>query len=381
MTMLSASWIKASVAGLLLSSILMLTATPLESIAARRPLDLTYIHMIDGTVGWADSTNALWHTTDGGVTWTDATPPGGFVGTYGDESATDFFTIRDAAFLTGRRAWVAGMSATISRTNDGGHTWLRVRVPLAIATIAQLTFIDPLHGWALARGDAAAGSQAVQILRTVDGGVTWTSISLTEYGHETPGSLALVGGKSGLGFRDPKVGFATGSGPLPGVAVLSMSPDGGQTWQSHALPVPPGYSQDVLTTGPPYFFTVRDGVLPANVRPHQFFYATHDGGRTWAAGAELPAGSTWSFADPVHGWALDEGSTRLLVTRDGSRRWTVLPSNLSGLAGGDSGILDFVTTNVGFALISRPNPMSNALLKTVDGGHIWRVMHPCAASC
>jgi photosystem II stability/assembly factor-like uncharacterized protein len=100
--------------------------------------------------------SAVYRTDDGGASWTN----------------THWMServVEDAAFSSVVNGVIVGRMPEIFHTQDGGHTW----VPREKGTIRPLygvSFSDPLNGTAVGydRDDGAI------ILRTVDGGLTWS---------------------------------------------------------------------------------------------------------------------------------------------------------------------------------------------------------------
>src|SRR4051812_40635777 len=119
-------------------------------------------------------------TRDGGSTWTrvpaGALPPalpneGAFAG-----SGTNI------AVLDGGRAWIGTGASTRSRmlrTVDGGASWTIAETPIASSAssgIFSVAFRDPRHGITVG-GDYRKESEAVDNAAvTSDGGVTWTAV-------------------------------------------------------------------------------------------------------------------------------------------------------------------------------------------------------------
>src|SRR5919199_2880184 len=166
--------------------------------ASRHPVDLLSIHMINATTGWAVTSRSVLRTIHGAKEWMDVTPRGVTLSPMSVEN-----------FLTARIAWVAvtphgGAIASILHTVDGGRTWRRasVTLPSRGLGVQQIDFVDPLHGWLLVDLGVAAGSQGVAVLRSVDGGAHWTTVSLTGGMRATPGSLPFSGDKTGITFRN-----------------------------------------------------------------------------------------------------------------------------------------------------------------------------------
>lgn len=101
-------------------------------------------------------------TRDGGATWTRATPlplprwPGALWGGAG------------YAFVDPNNGWVSD-GESLSVTRDGGRTWATRRPGGAFVDIKQIEFVSPRQGWAVSR-------LWPYLLRTADGGRTWTPL-------------------------------------------------------------------------------------------------------------------------------------------------------------------------------------------------------------
>ncbi len=103
-------------------------------------------------------TSYLYSSQDGGMTWTTVLLPAKV------QASQDRLFYFDAfhTLLVGR---------DIFKSEDGGQTWSYVQ---SVTWDAQLSFVDPLHGWATggAEGDKA-------LVNTVDGGKKWVLIKPT----------------------------------------------------------------------------------------------------------------------------------------------------------------------------------------------------------
>ena len=349
---------------------------------------LTSIHMNTGLAGWAiNHQSAIIRTTNGGVSWSDLTP---------NTLLPARVTVTATYFPTARVAWAAFTNAAaqnpttaiIIHTGDGGRTWQRGTVRLANpGQIGEILFVAGGRvGWLFADLGAGAGSEAVQIFRSADGGMRWISVSTTTPPRSSPGSLPFGGIKSGIGFRNALAGFATGIvyGP-PGFSYLYATDDSGHTWRHQGLALPPAYRGDNPALTPPIFVTARDGLLPVTLFKAglaQIIYVTHDGGATWSATTPLHNARNLDVVTMRDIWAVESAGAaagsatrplRLYLTHDGGLHWAAIGPNK---AIRDGATLDVIDHQTGFVLYPAPGSGGKtALLKTVDGGHSWFAIH------
>lgn len=97
----------------------------------------------------------------------------------------------------------------------------------------SVTFVSANEGWVLG-GVPCASGQCPFIVRTLDGGRTWTPVAapattVTSGSPVSPGSVDLAGGVDGIRFADPLDGWVFGP-------ELWSTHDGGATWQRVSLP-------------------------------------------------------------------------------------------------------------------------------------------------
>jgi len=337
------------------------------------------IHFQDENNGWGIAVNEsgyVLRTVDGGSTWLDATPPG--IGELGFSASLHVLNTNTAWLLA---PGVDFFSGTLYRTSDGGITWSFNPVPFGGGF---LQFLDASTGRALADRGAGAGSEAVEIFQTSDGGATWVSVFHND--PSQPGStdsLPLGGIKNGMTFLDANTGWVTGSIPADGDVYLYVTHDGGVSWSQQGLPLPAGYAAYQYMPQAPVFFG-KDGFLPLMIlMPGQTdftFYVTHDGGLTWNGDPAdlnkvikpgLPA-----FSDAVHAWSWD-GDAKLFFTADGAQTWTstIATPDLSGILSQ----LEFVPAPAGrftgWALTHVDESGHSQLYLSADGA-TWRPLIP-----
>ncbi len=335
--------------------------------------DLAAIDFASGGRGYAAGAfGTLLKTEDAGATWSGI-PTG---------RQTDFSELQ----ALGPDAFVAGGGCTLRRSDDGGRTLKRL--PFAAseancpAPLAALSFASPQAGTLVladgtvlrtddggqtfSRRTALPGTRAAgasgfprdvvfatadaglasvspgpggEILRTADGGATWTSVLVAPAGlrtlHLAPGGTA----------------YAVGDGPA-----LYRSTDGGGTWERRDLAGAPG--GDAITG-----IRCRDGdTCVLTTGRGDRLLRTDDGGETVAviAAADLPLRAVaWADASRVVAVGA-RGAT--VVSSDAGASFARLGGELPGRysrirsAGGD----------LAFAVGQR-----GALARTTDGGMTW----------
>jgi photosystem II stability/assembly factor-like uncharacterized protein len=338
--------------------------------------------MFTATTGWAATVDRVLRTTDGGRDWLDVTPPATAASSPQGVAAFPV-SVAEAWVVRGLVTSGPGASrSSVSHTADGGQTWRSITLP--VFAVALITFADAQHGWMLADLDTADGEQGADILRTTDGGGAWAKVSSAA---DQPGALPLSGRKTGLGFRDATVGWATLTGsfgpppPAQDIRGFYRTQDGGATWQLAPLSLPTslGPSGNYYAAGllPPTFFSPQVGALTVAVGSRaaggvvaSLVYVTRDGGDTWAptAPADTEPDAT-SLLDSSHWWiTADTGADGVLFsTADGGQHWANMTP---GALFAHVSALSFASATQGWAIGSA------GLLRTTDGGHTWTVLAP-----
>ena len=241
--------------------------------------------------------------------------------------------------VAGSRLVVVGERGHILVSTDDGATWRQAEVPTRVLLTA-VHMHDERTGW-------AAGHDAV-ILRTRDGGETWTMV------HQAPAEeLPLLD----VWFRDELKGFAVGA-----YGYFLATEDGGETWNPRAISeddfhlnalVPvvartPG-SQQARTQR--MYIAAEAGVA----------YRSDDGGTSWR---ELPSPYAGSW---FGGLALDGNKVLLTGLRghlfrseDGGETWTEVAT------GTHATLTGAVRLPSGSIVITG---LEGSVLTSEDGGH------------
>jgi len=264
-------------------------------------------------------------------------------------------TLKDAHFIDGDRGWVVGDNGTILRTTNGGQTWAALNSGTT-TDLFKVEFIDQNNGWALGGTPPAAPIA----LKTSNGGVTWTRVNLPP----NPGGNPVSEG----GYLDMSVvdANAVWIGGRYGTVIRTL--DGGATWTRQATLENGQSFSTVQAVNGVHFRDRSNGCIVglAYLRHH-----TKNGGATWSPspGTPLAAGITMydslTFLTPLEGWVhvqnLFDGSDHIFHTTDGGESWQLVPA----VSKQDVFHLSFATSTAGWGISDR------VIQHTVDGGSTW----------
>lgn len=244
----------------------------------------------------------------------------------------------------------------------GPLTWRKTNAPIASSRTDDIWFVNEKVGWAV--------NSDGNIIHTQDGGDTW-NVQWTG-----PGVYLRC-----IGFANDQVGWV---GTLSPGRRLLRTVDGGGSWTRVGnLPA----NAPVAVCG---MSVVNESVVFASGtnRPADFprVIKTTDGGANWTAidmSAHASVLIDCYFTDASHGWVVggkaneptpttrDKLKPVVLETTDGGATWV---NRLAGQEGafplGEWGWkIQFLNASVGF--VSLENFSAAAILKTTDGGRTW----------
>jgi photosystem II stability/assembly factor-like uncharacterized protein len=290
---------------------------PTEGYPKKRD-DIIFVNAQSGFYGTGKG--RLFHTDDGGQSWQLIWEnPGTF--------------IRSLGFIDDRNGFLGNLGVGVGnvsdpnplyRTTDGGATWHAV--DLGSAAIAGVCAIDILRARAIYEGIArertiihAAGraNGPAQLIRSEDGGQTWSMIDLSE----------RAGMILDVKFVDPNTGFVfagTSSDVAKSNALILETRNGGRTWREvYRSKRPQEIIWKASFPGGRIAYATIQSNDPSNVQ--QRLVKSIDGGQHWselplvknAEAEELGIG----FMDASHGWiGTAIGSYE---TVDGGNHWRV----------------------------------------------------------
>jgi photosystem II stability/assembly factor-like uncharacterized protein len=237
------------------------------------------VSTLDLETAWVSGNNGTFlRTADGGAHWESGTVP----------SATDL-DFRDVHGVDANTAYLMsageGEKSRIYKTTDGGKSWiLQFTNHDPKAFFDGFAFWDATHG--IAFSDPVDGR--FPILRTRNGGSTWTPVPADRLPVAVPGEAAFAASGSSITVVGQKdVWFATGGA----AARVFHSSDQGFTWSVANTPIVSGVpSAGIFSI---FFVNRRDGFVVGGdyqkeTESSANYASTKDGGKTWVLGPKLP---------------------------------------------------------------------------------------------
>ncbi len=273
------------------------------------------------------------------------------------------YALLDVQFI-GDKGWAVGAMGTILRSEDGGKTWQSVDIDTD-ADLYRVFFVNEQKGWAAGgrirmaptndqmRHDERGGYG--YIFHTADGGKTWKCqygqrgrhlfglyfkdentgytcgergiLLKTENGGEYWKECPTTGTKRwlyGITFTDKLNGFIVGESET----VLKTT-DGAKSW----VKVPAPADRQFYGFRPFYRDITFNGSTGCIVGQNGTILISSDGGQTWLPKATFFDATTREFLDLTSVWfvteklgfAVGELGTKLMVTEDGGKSWTLRP--------------------------------------------------------
>jgi len=180
--------------------------------------------------------------------------------------------------------WASGEKGTVLRTADGGATWTKLTVPDAAALdFRDVDAVSDSTAYLLSIGKGAAS----RIFKTTDAGAHWQ----TQFTNEDPGAFY-----DAMTFWDARRGLAI-SDSVNGSFVILTTRDGGATWtRVPAGGLPPALPNEGAFAGSGTNIAVAAGGhawIGTGAAARSRVLRTADGGSTWAI-AETPLNASES---------------------------------------------------------------------------------------
>lgn len=237
--------------------------------------------------------------------------------------------LRGVSAVTDQVAWASGSANSVLRTADGGATWTRVTNPAPNEKLdfRDIEAVSPDVAYVLSIGDGTLS----RIYRTNDAGISWT----LQFANADKAAFY-----DAMAFWDANRGIAV-SDSVNGAFVIITTMDGGKSWNRvPASALPPALAGEGA-------FAASGTNVAVFGKDHAWFgtgaaerarvLRTTDAGRTWQI-AETPIKSGQSsgiysvaFRDAQNGIIVGGDYAReadavdnAAVTRDGGRTWTLV---------------------------------------------------------
>ncbi|MCE1187558.1 MAG: YCF48-related protein [Ignavibacteria bacterium] len=231
--------------------------------------------------------------------------------------------------------WIGGGSGVVLRTTDGGTTWTNVGGSSIVDDIYVVNAVDANTCF------VSTSPGATNIFRTTNGGSTWTKVYTANPGFID--GICMISATNGYAMGDPQAGKW----------VTLKTTDGGATWASSAqlsaVGAEAGWNNAMSAVGNNIWF----GTNNARV------YRSTDAGATWVAQTH-PAADTNTFGlcfkDANKGFV---GGNALLGTTNAGANWTAVTGKTDSISG-----IANVGTNWWYI-------RQAAIYKSTDDGATW----------
>ena len=265
---------------------------------------LRSVYFTDSLYGWAvGDTGTIIHTNDGGETWIvqDAGTNNGIVNVF---------------FLNRQLGWASSWNfegffgTLILKTIDGGSTWTSEPYQEDNIFMNSILFLDSLNGW--------MGGSPHAIVKTTDGGQSWTQSAIDT------NALAFFPVLN-IYFYDDNYGYACG-GMFDIAGVTWSTSDGGEKW----FPIDNSDAPADEIHGLHLFDSLN--VLGAGGDPDLGYgvamIRTADGGINWDYEELSMPGNAYDldFRNETEAWAPLGPGQRLIYSLDAGISWTQIPS-------------------------------------------------------
>jgi photosystem II stability/assembly factor-like uncharacterized protein len=264
------------------------------SIVITSPQNIT----ISGGNDYTDPIEAVYHSTDFGLDW--------------PENPLDSisFCVRSIAFADTIHGFGTGFFGGYVHTTDGGHVWTRDTLPVA-RNFFKAIYATP--STAFMAGGEELGSNMQTILKSINGAANWAIM------RDTAGPVLRS-----VYFIDSLRGTAVGD-----TGTILRTIDGGTTWTAVAAQVQSNFNSIA-------FINADTGYIAGGIKgAMQTILRTTDGGATWTILRNQPGTwfADISFLNKDTGYIVGD-SAAFLQSIDGGQSWARL--TVTSANGGES---------------------------------------------
>ena len=235
--------------------------------------------------------------------------------------------LRGVSAVSESVAWASGSGSTVLRTSDGGATWSRLNVTSDKLDFRDVDGVDAQTAYVLSIGNGADS----RIYKTTEAGATWTMQFKNDDQKAILDAMTFWDAKHGLVFGDS----------INGQFYILTTADGGRTWSRvPAAALPPALENEgaFAASGTNIaVFGKSNAWIGTGAGSKARVLRTADGGRSWqVADTPLAAGPSTgifsiAFRDAKHGVIVGgdyrkeaEAVDNLAMTNDGGVTWKLV---------------------------------------------------------
>lgn len=278
-------------------------------------------------------------------------------------------TLRGVSAATDKIAFATGSGGTVLRTKDGGATWTKLTLPAGAEAMdfRDVDAIDARTAYILSIGE---GNKS-RIYKTIDGGDTWD----IQFSNADP-----KGFYDAMSFWDANNGIVFGDS-IDGKLQMLITRDGGLFWNKipeNTLPAALANEGAFAGSGTNIaVFGKSDVWIGTGAGPKCRILHSADRGKTWTV-VDTPIAASASggifstvFRDKLHGIVVGgdyrkekEAVDNLAITSDGGKTWTLVKEH--GLSGFRSVVKHVPGTKSTFVAVG---PQGADISE--DDGHTW----------
>ncbi len=273
-------------------------------------------------------------------------------------------------FANANEGWISTEGGVVLHTTNGGLLW-SVQDPESVDTVtfisspaSPLSFINSATGWVIGTLRGLFNPNGAVLYKTTNGGSSWSRQDLTPWTN----GFAIQ-------FVDANNGWAVvATGTLPNIAgAIIRTTDGGVSWT-------PGYTATNAVVIPFFVdanngWMMRDTILASGQEadltcPCELLRTT-DAGQSWTRQLrDLTLGGyrTMGVVNVSNAWVVGD-SAKVLRTTNGGGTWA--PISVSNMrSGSDNQAAFFLTASIGWVGGENVN-FNNSVFRTTNGGGTW----------